>query len=217
MEDRITPFLYLELSDRPPEEYGSSRAHEVLALPGILRASWWRNLRPHRRDFAPDFEFTIEDFTTFGVFEATRDFVPPETPEDIRGLHFRHYPRPGQGFLTGKPTLGVMLVLISPREDSGAQPLRDWGDFIHLPPLACGNLGFSMITPYENVSGGSPRFMHFYETVTRDAEAALQAEVSEMPKRYGGIETAAYRRWQVHDQLVVDYVNTFEQVGASSE
>jgi hypothetical protein len=81
--------------------------------------------------------------------------------------------------------------------------------------LAVGDLGFSMITPYENLAAGSPRFMHFYETLSSDAEAALLAEVSEVPKWYGGVDTEAYRRWQVHDQLVVDYVNTFERVGES--
>ena len=215
MEDRITPTLYLELCDMAPEDYAGSRAKAVLELAGVERASWWRNLRPGRDDFGPDFRFTVDDFQTLGLFEAGADFAPPSPPEGVRGLHFRHFPRPGQGFLTGSPTLGLMLVLISPRDGSGAQALRDWGDFVHLPPLAVGDLGFSMITPYENASGGSPRFMHLYETVTSDAEAALQREVSDVPGWYGGVDTDAYRQWQVHPQLVVDYINTFERVGES--
>ena len=215
MEDRITPFLYLELADATPEQYATSRVEQVLGSPGAERASWWRNLNPHRKDFESDFKFSVPEFATLGVYEVQDGFVPPRATPDVRGLHFRHYPRPGQGILSGESTLGLMLVLISPREEAGAQALRDWGDFIHLPPLAVGNLGFSMITPYENLTGGSPRFMHFYETLSSDAEAALQAEVSEVPKWYGGVDTEAYRRWQVHDQLVVDYVNTFERVGQS--
>ncbi|MEZ7980646.1 MAG: hypothetical protein QMC74_13250 [Myxococcota bacterium] len=213
MEDRITPILYLELSDLTPEEYSSTRSQEVLALPGVERASWWRNLMPHRKDFEPDFVNRIKDFTTLGLYEATPDFVPPTPPDGIRSIHFRHYPRPAQGFLDGKKTLGLMLILVSPREESGAQALRDWADFVHIPPLAIGNIGFKMITPYENVAGGEPRFMHLYETATREAESALQSEVHAVPAWYGGTDTEAYRHWQVHEQLVVDYMNTFELAG----
>lgn len=213
MEDRINPVLYLEMSDADPRHYQESRTPEVLALPGAERMTLFRNLRYQRKDFEPDFVFRVEDFRTLAVYEATRDFEAPELPEGVRGLHFLHYRRPGQGFLSETPTQGLMLVLISAREEAGAQPLRDWADFVHLPPLATGNLGFSMITPYENSAGGEPRYMHFYETPSPDAEAALQAEVHDFPARYGGVETAAYRHWQVHEQLVVDYINTFERVG----
>jgi hypothetical protein len=215
MDDRISPTLYLELSDLAPEDYAKSRVEEVLAHPGIERATWWRNLQPHRKDFEPDFVFRVPDFTTLAVYEARPDLEAPSVPEGIRSLHFRHYPRPGQGFLSEEKTLGLMLVLVSPREDSGAQALRDWADFVHIPPLAVGNIGFKMITPYENVKGGEPRFMHFYETATRYAESALQSEIHAVPAWYGGVDTEAYRHWQVHDQLVVDYINTFERAGES--
>jgi hypothetical protein len=213
VDDRISPILYLELSDLTPEAYGVSRAPDVLSLPGVDRATWWRNLHPHRKDFEPDFVFRVPDFATLGIYEAQPDFVPPRPPEEIRSLHFRQTPRPGQGFLDGEATLGLMLVLVSPREESGAQALRDWADFVHIPPLAVGEIGFKMITPYENVARGEPRFMHFYETKTRYAESALQSEVHAVPAWYGGVDTAAYRNWQVHEQLVVDYLNTFERVG----
>ncbi|MCH2169680.1 hypothetical protein MK489_02760 [Myxococcota bacterium] len=212
MEDRVNPVLYLELCDLDPDDYNASRTPEVLRLPSIERGSVWRNLHYQRKDFEPDFVFRVEDFRTLAVFEAGGDFRAPTAPDGIRGLHFLHTPRPGQGFLTGAPTLGLMLVLISAREASGAQTLRDWADFVHLPPLATGELGFSMITPYRNAANEEPLFMHFYETVGRDAEAALQAEVHDFPARYGGVQTEAYRHWQVHDQLVVDYINTFERV-----
>jgi hypothetical protein len=215
MEDRISPILYLELADLGPEAYAASRVEEVLAHPGVERATWWRNLHPHRNDLEPDYVFRVPDFTSLGVYEAEPDFVPPPTPEGVRGLHFRHYPRPGQGFLTEEKTMGLMLVLVSPREESGAQALRDWADFVHIPPLAVSEIGFKMITPYENVKGGEPRFMHFYETANRYAESALQAEVHAVPAWYGGVDTEAYRHWQVHDQLVVDYINTFERTGES--
>ena len=34
--------------------------------------------------------------------------------------------------------------------------------------------GYGMITPYENVSGGDPRYMHFYEMDTEDPETAFK-------------------------------------------
>jgi hypothetical protein len=213
MEDRITPYLYLELSDAAPDVYAKERVDAVLGLPGVERGVWWRNLNYQRKDFEPDFVFRVEDFKTLASYEVDASFTPPEPPAGLRNLHFQHYPRPAQGFLTGKPTPGLMLVLISAREGADPQAMRDWADFIHLPPLAVGNLGFSMITPYERVGGGSPLFMHFYETVGADAEAALQAETNDFPLTLGGFETAAYRRWQLHDDLEVDYINTFERAG----
>jgi len=213
MEDRITPYLYLELSDQEPEVYARERVEGVLGLPGVERVVWWRNLHYQRKDFEPDFVFRVPDFRTLATYEVDTAFEPPELHGGLRGLHFRHYPRPGQGFLTGEPTPGLMLVLISAREGCDGQALRDWADFIHIPPLAVGDLGFSMITPYQRVGGGSPLFMHFYETVSSDAEAALQAETNDFPLTLGGFETAEYKRWQLHDDLVVDYINTFVRAG----
>lgn len=215
MENRISPFLYLELSDHEPEDYAASRAQDVLADRAVEQGTWWRNLNPHRTDFEPDFVFRVPDFATLGVYEVTEGFVPPSPPEGIRSLQFRHYGRPGQGFLTAEKTMGLMIVWVSPREESGAQALRDWADFVHIPPLATGDIGFKMITAYENVNSGEPRFMHFYETANRYAESALQAEIHTVPAWYGGVDTEAYRHWQVHDQLVVDYINTFERAGES--
>src|SRR5262245_27468354 len=146
MEDRITKYLYLELTDRPLERYAQERVPEVLKLRGVERGSWWQNQKPGRTEFPR----TLDEFTTLGIYEAGDDFKAPQTPGDIRGLHFRHYRRPGQGIITGKPTLGLELVLISPREAAGAQALRDWADFIHLRYIAAAACeGFAMITPYE--------------------------------------------------------------------
>ena len=213
MEDRINPVLHLEMSDTDPERHQASRTPEVLALPEVERMTLFRNLHYPRKDFGPNFVFRVQNFGTLAVCEAEQGFEAPELPEGLRGLHVLQYRGPGQGCLDGGPTQELMRVLISAVEESGTQALRDWADFVHLPPLAVGDLGFSMITPYENAMGGEPRYMHFYETPSSDAEAALQAEVHDFPARYGGVETAAYRHWQVHEQLVVDYINTFERVG----
>jgi hypothetical protein len=211
MEDRISQFLYLELSNRAILAYARERVPEVLALRGAERATWWQNQKPGRTEFPR----TLDEFTTLGVYEAGDELEAPQTPADIRGIHFRRTRRPGQGILTGKPTLGLELVLISPREPAGAQALRDWGDFIHLRYIAAAAVeGFTMITPYENANGGSPRFMHFYEMDTPDAEQAFQRMTPTTQERQIGERGGPlWNLWSGHEQLVIDYVNTFTRIG----
>ena len=48
MDDRITPALYLELTDMGPDEYRDSCVPQVLACPGVSRVSWWRNNKQGR-------------------------------------------------------------------------------------------------------------------------------------------------------------------------
>jgi len=211
MEDRISQALYLELTNRNPESYAEDRVGELLELREVERGSWWANERPNRTEFPR----SIDEFTTLGIFEVSEHFKAPDTPDDVRGIHFRHYPRPGQGNLSGKPTLGIELVFISPREPQGAQALRDWGDFIHLRHIAAASVpGFTMITPYENVSGGTPRFMHLYEMDTPEAEEAFRrmTPVTE-ERRIGKQGTPRWEEWATHEQLVINYVNTFRRIG----
>jgi hypothetical protein len=211
MEDRISQALYLELTNRTPEIYAEERVGELLELREVERGSWWANERPNRTEFPR----SIDEFTTLGIFEVGEHFKAPDTPDDVRGIHFRHYPRPGQGNLSGKPTLGMELVFISPREPQGAQALRDWGDFIHLRHIAAASVpGFTMITPYENVSGGTPRFMHLYEMDTPEAEEAFRrmTPVTE-ERRIGKQGTPLWEEWATHEQLVINYVNTFRRIG----
>jgi hypothetical protein len=211
MEDRISQALYLELTNRNPESYAEERVGELLELREVERGSWWANERPNRTEFPR----SIDEFTTLGIFEVSEHFKAPDTPDDVRGIHFRHYPRPGQGNLSGKPTLGIELVFISPREPQGAQALRDWGDFIHLRHIAAASVpGFTMITPYENVTGGTPRFMHLYEMDTPQAEEAFRrmTPVTE-ERRIGKQGTPLWEEWATHEQLVINYVNTFRRIG----
>ena len=211
MEDRITPGLWFEMSDLPPDEYGAGRVPEVLATPGALWATTWANQVPGRTDLPR----TMEEFTLLGVFEVGLDFEPPPTPPGVRGHLFRHYRRPGQGCLTGRPTRGLSLVLISPREPEGAQALRDWGDFVHIRHIAEAAVpGFTMITPYENATGDSPRFCHFYELDTDDPEAAFQAMPGMVESRLGS-GSDAFVEWTRHPQLRIDYVNSFRLVGTA--
>jgi hypothetical protein len=214
VEDRLDPGLYLEMTDAPAAEYSRTRVPHLLACPGVRRATWWENVAPGRTDLPR----VLDEFSLLGVYEVDDTFWPPGGgAPGAPGYHFRRYPRPAQGHLSAKPTIGLSLVLISPRADDAAQALRDWADFIHIRHIAeVGVPGFGMITPYENVSGGDPRFLHFYEMDTDDPEGAFQA----MPKLVmehlgGGFGTPAFDAWANHDALKIIYVNSFRRLGTS--
>jgi hypothetical protein len=212
VEDRITPGLYLEMTDRALAEYTRDRVPAVLALPGAERATWWRNVKRDRADLPR----VLPEFDHLAVYEVDDAFQAPETPPGIIGHHFRHYPRPGQGIVTGRPTIGLSLVLISPKEESRARELRDWADFVHIRHIAEAAVpGYCMITPYENVSGGDPRYMHFYEMDTDDPEAAFKTMTPLVMERIGGEQTDAFKHWAWGPSLRIMYVNSFARVGAS--
>jgi hypothetical protein len=211
VEDRITPVLYLEMTDQDPDIYASERVPEVLSHPGVTRATWWGNCAPGRTDLPR----TLREFHVLGVYEADANFTAPETPDDIRGLHFAHYRRPGQGTVSSSPTLGLELVLISPRSPDEGQALRDWADFVHIRDIAAAAPPhFTMITPYENAAADGPRFLHFYELDTDDAEAAFQEMTPTTVARVGAYGTHPVRDWRGHPALVIDYVSTFRRLGA---
>jgi hypothetical protein len=213
VEDRITPGLYLEMTDAPIDAYARDRVPEVLGQPGAERATWWRNVKRDRSDLPR----VLTEFDHLGVYEVDASFAAPATPAGVTGYLFRHYPRPGQGVVTGNPTIGLSLVLISPKDPSDAQALRDWGDFVHIRHIAeVGVPGYAMITPYENVSGGDPRFMHFYEMDTDEPERAFKSMTPLVEQRIGGPDTDAWKRWAMHPSLRIMYVNTFARVGARS-
>jgi hypothetical protein len=207
VEDRITPGLYLEMSDEQPETYAARRVPEVLARPGAQRATWWENVNVNRDDLPR----RLPEFMLLAVYEVDGSFAAPEGG----GLHFRHYPRPGQGSVSGRDTLGLSLVLISPRTDDGAQALRDWADFIHIRHIANATVpGYTMITPYENVApDGTPRFMHFYEMDTDDPETAFKSMTPLVAARLGGESSPEFLEWARHPELRIDYVNSFRRLG----
>ncbi len=235
MEDRITAGLYLEMTEGPLDEYVEGRVDHILGRSGAERATWWRNVKRDRADLPR----TLPEFEYLAVYEVGEDFKAPAVPDGITGHHFRHYPRPGQGRISGRPTLGLSLVLISPTEPHRAQELRDWGDFVHIRYIVEANVpGYTMITPYENATGGDPRFLHFYEMDTDEPEAAfrsmtplveqllndggtpmadlLDAEDDSRAERFeagsGGL-TEAFRTWGFHPALRIDYVNSFVRAG----
>jgi hypothetical protein len=211
VEDRITPFLYLELSDRPPAEYATDRVPAVRRGEGVGRATWWENCVPGRTDF----DARLAEFTTLGLFECDHRFVPPERPADVRALHFEHTPRPGQGTV-GRETLGLELVLISPKRPEDAPALRDWGDFVHIHDIAAASPPhFTMITAYENVARAEPRYLHLYELDTSDPEPAFAGMTPATRDRIGAWNAHGWQEWAWHPSLVIEYVNTFRRIGAS--
>lgn len=211
MEDRITPVVYLEMTDQDSPGYERDRVPDVLSWPGVERASWWENCVPFRTDLPR----TMPEFTLLGLYEADATFEPPAAPPaGILGLCFDHYPRPGQGTISDRPTLGLELVLISPRTPEEAQALRDWGDFVHIRDIAAAAPDhFTMITPYENRGPGSPRYLHLYELDTDDPEGSFQEMTPSTTARIGAYGTHPLKEWRGHPALVIDYVNTFRRIG----
>ncbi|MHB8466997.1 MAG: hypothetical protein ACYDH6_15060 [Acidimicrobiales bacterium] len=213
MEDRQTPGLYLELVDADPSALGPRRSAHLATLAGVDRVSWWTNLAPGRDELP----MKVPDGRLLVVAEVDDSFGPP-TDADGTAVHFRRYPRPGQGCLTGRPTIGLLVVWISPKEESLAQPLRDWADFVHIRHIAAAGVpGYTQITPYENVASGDPRFMHFYEMDTDDPEAAYQLMPKLVAERLGAStpEFAAWADWRAAGSYIV-YCNTFSRLGATS-
>jgi hypothetical protein len=212
MEDRITPGLYLEMTTQAPEAYEEQRVPRLLAQAGVQRATWWENVVPDRTDLPRE----LDEFSLLGLYEVDDTFRAPDAAAETSSHHFRRYPRPAQGCLSGRPTIGLSLVLISPRRPEEAQALRDWADFVHIRHIAeTGNPGYTMITPYENVTGGDPRFMHLYEVDTEDPEGAFRAMTPRVIERLGGgFGTPAFDTWAFHDALRIMYVNSFRRLGA---
>ena len=209
MEDRTEPGLWLELASANEESY-AGRADELISFPGISSAWWGANANPGREDLPR----RIPEFSTLGIYEAGATFSPPSVPEDTTGLHFRRTPRPGQGVLTGLPTTGVLLVLISPRTPNGAVALRDWADFVHIRHIAeVAVPGYSMITPYESADQSDPRFLHLYEMDSADPEATFASMRPLVEQRLGPPGSAAFDAWARHEELRIMYVNTFSRAG----
>jgi hypothetical protein len=215
VEDRDTRALYLEMIDGDLAPYTNERVPAVLARGGVQRATWWRNVRRDRDDLPR----VLPEFDHLAVYECDDTFAAPaagDLPDGVRGHHFTRTPRPGQGCLSGRATVGLSLVLISPKERAHAQALRDWGDFVHIRHIAeVGVPGYTMITPYVNARGDDPLFMHFYEMDGDDPEASYQAMTPLVTERIGARDTDAWKRWAWHPQLRILYVNTFARVGSS--
>lgn len=144
---------------------------------------------------------TVGDIPVLGITPFDAGAEP-----DVPGWRFHRTPRPGQGRLSGRPTIGLLLVLISPKHADGAQALRDWADFIHLNHIAAvGVPGYTMVTPYEN-HGRGPRFLHFYEMDDDDPEATYKRMTPLVRERFSHED---FKTWTGHPELSIDYVSTY--------
>jgi hypothetical protein len=198
------------MTDLTVPDYVGRRVPEVLEAPGAQRVTWWENCVRDRTDLPRK----LPEFSHLAVYEIDETFAPPAPAEGVSGHHFRRTGRPGQGRLTGKPTIGLSLVLISPRSPDGASALRDWADFVHIRHIAEVSVpGYSMITPYEHATGGDPRFMHFYEMDTTEPETSFKAMTPLVSKLLGEPGTPAFDHWARHSELRIMYVNTFRRLG----
>jgi hypothetical protein len=210
VEDRIGTALWLELVTSQDPPY-AARADELIDRPGVESAWWGQNANPGRDDLPRK----IPEFSTLAVYEIGEKFAAPSVPEGTTGLQFRRTSRPGQGIITGSPTTGIFLVLISPKTPDGAAALRDWADFVHIRHIAEAAVpGYTMITPYENADSGGPRYLHLYEMDSADPESTSSSMRPLVEKRLGPQGTPAFDAWAWHRELRIIYVNTFGRVGA---
>src|ERR1041385_7771703 len=100
------------MTEQPLAEYVAERVPAVLREEGVTRATWWRNVHRDRDDLPR----VLPEFDHLGVYEIDSSSTPPALPSGVTGHHFERTPRPGQGIITGRPTIGLSLVLISPTE-----------------------------------------------------------------------------------------------------
>ena len=225
MEDRQPTGLLLEML-RGDDPADVESWQQDVAIPKAMASGWFtggtafRNLRPDESRFP----LKVDPFTHLTVYEIARPDVAwtcmEGLPENEGGIEvvdrilYRRYPRPTQGRVSGKPTLGLFLILISPTERARAQELRDWADFTHLHGIAAASPeGFTTITPYENVAGDDPMFLHFYELDTPDVAHAVDAMPEAVMKRFGfALGDEAFMQWAMHDALDIWYVNVFGRI-----
>jgi hypothetical protein len=192
VEDRTGTLLHLELGDATPAG-GAARAHDLVRREGVERVTWWENAAFERTDLPR----RIRDGRSLVVVEADDRYdAPPPTPAVSQTHCFRRHPRPSQGILTGTPTLGLMIVWISPRTPDLNASLRDWGDFVHIRQIAAAAIpGFTQISVYENTAETEPRYMHFYEFDNPEAEATFATMIDHVAPRLGGMDSPAYAEW----------------------
>ena len=204
--------LHLELGNATTEAC-EERASQLAGAPGAARVTWWENCAPGRTDLP----MRVRDGRSLVVVEAADAFDAPAVPAGVTEAHtFGRHPRPSQGILTSGPTLGLLIVWISPRAPELDAALRDWGDFVHIRHIAAAGIpGFTQISVYENQAEGDPRFMHFYEFDTMRAEETFSTMIDHVAPRLGGMDTASYAQWA--DWRAgsgrLFYCNTFRRVG----
>ena len=179
---------------------GSIAAPTLVLDPNGQGAMRWQDCRPGRSEYPRH----VDDIPVLGITPFDEGDAVTAT-----GWRFDRTSRPGQGRLTGRPTVGLVLVLISPRHEEGAQSLRDWADFVHINHIAAAGVpGYTMITPYEN-AGAGPRFLHLYEIDDDDPEATFHRMTPMVQSR---LDADEFRTWMQHRELRIDYVSTYRLI-----
>ena len=144
-----------------------------------------------------DLPRVLPEFTLLGVYEVDDGFEPPATPRRGHGLPLPCAPPVrARAACPGRPTIGLSLVLISPKRARAGRPGAARLGRLRAHPAhrrRSGVPGYTMITPYENATGGDPRFLHFYEMDTDEPEAAFKSMTPLVEQRIGGHETPTSR------------------------
>jgi hypothetical protein len=201
MEDRQPPRLHLELVRQP--DTVAARAELVEAAGWAV--STWEQATDADHDRL-DRRLARSDGLVVG--EGDGGVVAPAS-ENTTVVSLRRYPRPSQGSCSGERTTGILLVLISPRDEAGSQTLRDWGDFVHLRRIAEAAVpGYRSITPWENEDAGTPRYCHLYEMVADDPQAAFERMTPLVERR---LTEETFADWAWHPQLVIDESRTYRR------
>jgi hypothetical protein len=209
VEDRQPTGLWIELLRGADPDKRTAVLEEAGLRVSVWSADAYPDYLPRRLD---ECAHLLVAETQNGNPAAAYAPVPP-ADETTTTVPLRRYPRPSQGVCTGETTNGLLLVLITPRTEQGAPALRDWADFVHLRYIAAAQVpGYTMITPYEHVEQGSPRFCHFYEMTTDDPRGSFEGMRPAVIEQIGEPGTPAFDEWAVHPALRIDYVNTFRRV-----
>jgi hypothetical protein len=204
VEDRQPRRLHLELV-RPPDGVDDRAA-------AIEAAGWDVSLWDPATTQDDGLPRTLSPSDAVVIGEGDGGIVEPASPASTT-VSLVRYPRPAQGCCSGERTTGILLVLISPKHPESAQELRDWGDFVHLRHIAESAVpGYRTITPWENESGGTPRFCHLYEMVGSDPQGTFEAMTPLVRAR---LDSATFAEWAWHPQLVINESRTYLRRGAT--
>ena len=174
MEDRRTAGLYLEMTDWTARTLHARRGCRwSRPPPGVTRATWWHNVQPRPRRPAPRARRVRH--CSASTRSTTRS-APPSRADGVTGHHFRRTPGPAR--VAHRPPDDRPLARAHLAQGSRSRRRR-----CATGPTSCTSAtsprsrcpGYTMITPYENATGGDPRFMHFYEMDTDDPETAFKS------------------------------------------
>ncbi len=201
MEDRQPSRLHLELVREPDQV--DARAAAVEAAGWVV--SVWEPATTKDDDGLPR---RLPRCDAVVIGEGDGGVVePPSAATTVVPLV--RYPRPSQGSCSGERTTGILLVLISPKQQESAQELRDWADFVHLRHIAEAAVpGYRTITPWEHESSGTPRYCHMYEMVGDDPQGTFEKMT---PLVRGRLDRTTFEDWAWHPQLLIEESRTYRR------